>query len=283
MTRNRANQDGERAVSLLVDLGLTQYEAKCFVALTRIPKGTAKEISRIADVPYSRVYDSVESLQGKGLVDLQPSNEQSQAQQFQAVRSDVAIQTLREKYEDRLDSVDETLHGLAAEPSEREQQGIWTISGRDHVARRGQVLADAAESEIIALVTGDGVMNDACVESLSMAAERGVDVITGSDSTEVQRELAAAIPTTEIVEPAVATGVLAGMTGSVGRIMLVDRSAALVSTLEPGRVGGDDRETAVWSRGGGPGNGVVTVVRELLLDRIDAPRTGERQSFSSSA
>ena len=282
MTRNHADPDGERAVSLLTDLGLTQYEAKCFVALTRVPKGTAKEISRLADVPYSRVYDSVESLQGKGLVDVQPSNEQSQAQEFQAVRTDVAIGTLREKYEARLDSVDETLHGLAAEPNEREQEGIWTISGREHVARRGQVLADGADEEIIILVTEKAVMNDACVQALAMAAERGVDVIAGSEDEAVREELAASVPGTERIEPGVAAGVLAGMAGSIGRVMLVDRSAALVSTLEPG-AGESRTETAVWSRGGGPGSGLVTIVRELLLDRIDVQRSGERQSFSGSA
>lgn len=270
-------------MSLLAELGLTQYEAKCFVALTRIPNGTAKEISRLADVPYSRVYDSVESLRAKGLVDLQPSDD-SQAQRFQAVRTDVAVQTLREEYETRLDTVDDALHGLAARPNEREQQGIWTISGPEHVARRGQILADEAESEIIVLVAATGVLNTACVDALASAAARGVTVIGGAESESARDQLREAVSPFEPIDPDGIGPTFDGLSGSIGRIMLVDREAALVSTLDDGTGTGVPTETAVWSRGGGPGSGIVTLTRELLLERIEPiPGAEERGSSPESA
>lgn len=45
----------EETVESLVELGLTEYEACCLVAVTQLSQGTAKEISQIADVPQSRV------------------------------------------------------------------------------------------------------------------------------------------------------------------------------------------------------------------------------------
>lgn len=48
------------AIEALTELGLTEYEARCFVALSQLTQGTAKEISRVADVPQSRVYDVTE-------------------------------------------------------------------------------------------------------------------------------------------------------------------------------------------------------------------------------
>ncbi|MFT4923715.1 MAG: sugar-specific transcriptional regulator TrmB, partial [Haloarculaceae archaeon] len=47
-----SNQD--EAIELLQELGLKEYEAKCFVALCRLPQGTAKDISEISDVPRTR-------------------------------------------------------------------------------------------------------------------------------------------------------------------------------------------------------------------------------------
>ena len=40
------------AIELLQELGLKEYEARCFVALTRLPFGTAKEISDVASAPF---------------------------------------------------------------------------------------------------------------------------------------------------------------------------------------------------------------------------------------
>lgn len=51
----------EQAVEVLQEFGLKEYEAKSFVALSRMPQATAKEISETTDVPRTRVYDAVRS------------------------------------------------------------------------------------------------------------------------------------------------------------------------------------------------------------------------------
>jgi sugar-specific transcriptional regulator TrmB len=63
--------DAEGAIEALEQLGLTEYEARCFVALTRLPHGTAKEVGKVADIPRSRVYETMDRLQDRGLVDIQ--------------------------------------------------------------------------------------------------------------------------------------------------------------------------------------------------------------------
>lgn len=67
----------DQAVQGLEHLGLKEYEAKSFVALTRLPSGTAEDISKISDVPRTRVYDAVRVLEAKGLVEVQHSNPSS--------------------------------------------------------------------------------------------------------------------------------------------------------------------------------------------------------------
>ena len=57
-----ANQHREEAVESLSELGMKEYEAKSFVALSRLPKATAKQINELSDVPRTRVYDAVSAL-----------------------------------------------------------------------------------------------------------------------------------------------------------------------------------------------------------------------------
>jgi len=59
------------AVEQLTALGLSTYAARTFVALVSLGKGTAQDVSEIADVPRTRVYDAVEELRERGLVDVQ--------------------------------------------------------------------------------------------------------------------------------------------------------------------------------------------------------------------
>jgi sugar-specific transcriptional regulator TrmB len=58
-----ADNAGEQPVELLQELGLNEYESKCFVGLTRVTEATAKEISGIAEIPRTRVYDAMRVLE----------------------------------------------------------------------------------------------------------------------------------------------------------------------------------------------------------------------------
>jgi len=87
------------AVSSLERLGLTTYEAKVFIALQKLGSGTAREVSRVADVPRSQVYSVTESLEDRGLVEVQ----QSSPMQYRPVSIEEARRTLRERFETESD------------------------------------------------------------------------------------------------------------------------------------------------------------------------------------
>ena len=66
--------DEQLAVALsddLIELGLTEYEARTLVTLVQIGTGTAKDIADADGVPRTRVYDAAETLQNMGLIDVQ--------------------------------------------------------------------------------------------------------------------------------------------------------------------------------------------------------------------
>ena len=60
--------------SKLSPLGLNSYEERIYLALIEHPNSTAGEIAKYADVPQSRVYDTIESLINQKLVYLIPEN-----------------------------------------------------------------------------------------------------------------------------------------------------------------------------------------------------------------
>lgn len=97
--------DESAAIDALDKAGLTEYEAKCFVALTRIDEGTAKEISQLSGVPQSRVYDTVEQLHEMGLVDIQ----QSEPRLYRAISKTEALDKLHREYKANLEAADSAL------------------------------------------------------------------------------------------------------------------------------------------------------------------------------
>lgn len=110
----------ERATDLLQSLGLKEYEAKCFVALSRVDSGTAKDVSELSEVPRTRVYDAVRVLETKGLVETQHSN----PQRFRAVSIEEATHTLRDEYEDRVTDLEDALHDIQPATQDDEYEDV---------------------------------------------------------------------------------------------------------------------------------------------------------------
>ncbi|MEO2065112.1 MAG: helix-turn-helix domain-containing protein, partial [Desulfurobacteriaceae bacterium] len=55
-------------IDLLKEFGLNTYEAKCYIALLETEGATAPEVAKRSGVPPQRVYDSLSSLEEKGMV-----------------------------------------------------------------------------------------------------------------------------------------------------------------------------------------------------------------------
>jgi len=85
------------AIEVLQQLGLKEYEARCFVGLARLNTGTAKKLSELTEVPRTRVYDAIRILEAQGLVEIQHSS----PQQFRAVPLEEATERSRDQYEER--------------------------------------------------------------------------------------------------------------------------------------------------------------------------------------
>ena len=258
----------QQAIELLQQLGLKEYEAKSFVALSRIPHGSAKDISEISAVPRTRVYDAIRVLETKGLVEIQHTS----PQQFHAVSIEEATDTLRREYESRTDKLRETLSGIEpATPTEdsRVTHEVWSLSGTPAIASRTQQLITEAATELILVVGRRDSVTDELVVRLSDAADRGVSVVIGTTSTPVYEQLREQVP-----NAAVFRSTLEWLHGEnedteITRLLLVDKKTILISSSHIDAATGESREQAVFGRGFN--NGLVVIIRRLMATGL---RTG---------
>jgi sugar-specific transcriptional regulator TrmB len=99
---------GTEAVEQLTELGLGLYAARTFVALVALSGGTAVDVSRVVDVPRTRVYDAAEELADHGLIRVDDST----PQRFSPVGGDEAAERLLDDYRARVETLRSALTAL---------------------------------------------------------------------------------------------------------------------------------------------------------------------------
>lgn len=256
------------AVTALEELGLTEYEARCYVALARITQGTAKEVSKVADVPRSRVYDTVERLHARGLVDIQ----QSDPRQFKAVPKEEALDLLRRSYDESIEAADEALDRLTTVDS-AEHRGVWAVENKEHVDTRIESLLADAEREVHVLLTSEADEVDYLVAALERVADRGVSVNVEVPTAERESALREKLPDDVSVSVAPGLDETSEVEGKRPvKLLMVDRHSVLASGVEETDLPGVTEETAVWTDG--PNHGLATWMQELLEERLPEGRDG---------
>lgn len=237
------------ATELLQQLGLSKYEAASYVALLRLGEGTARNISDIADVPRTRIYDAVERLQERGLVDVQHASPKV----FRPVAHETALRHFQRDYDETITQLSE--HLMALEPADYQsaKPGVWTTTGQAAIDDRVHETVTAATDEIIYLAV-EAVLTDETLAHLRAASERGVTVRIANGTAPTHESIQSAVPAAELVEPP-----WPWHTPPTGRLLLTDRETVLMSTLRDGE---DPAETAIWGRG--PQNSLVNTLETIV-------------------
>ena len=256
------NANLEEAVEVLQQLGLKEYEARCFVGLSRLHTGTAKQLSEMTEVPRTRVYDAIRVLEAQGLVEIQHSS----PQQFRAVPLEEATETLRDQYEARVERLQNALDTVEIVDTDDEEpvQQVWAMSGRDAIENRTNDLIEEATDEIVLVIGDKSLLTPELVDTLNEVGN-GVDLLVGALTDSLQDEIQTAVPD--------ATTFLSGLEWlhgedatmddtAIGRLLLIDRSTILVSSIMPDT----KKEQAVF--GEGFGNGLVVIARRLMAQGL---------------
>ncbi|MDG5775783.1 helix-turn-helix domain-containing protein [Haloarculaceae archaeon H-GB2-1] len=252
-----------QAIELLQQLGMKEYEAKCFVALTRVPKATAKEIADISEVPRTRVYDAIRVLEAQGMVETQHSNPQV----FRAVPITEAVASLRDEYQMRAETLRKHLENVdIAEPADEEvTHEVWALTGSTAIRNRSRDLLENATDEIVLVIGTDAAFTDDLAETLRDRIAAGVSVVIGTVDESLQSRIRESLPGADVF----VSGLEwlnpdhdGGTSEAISRLILVDRSAILIGTSHDGASVSGTHEQAIFGRGFS--NGLVVIFRRLL-------------------
>lgn len=249
------------AVESLIELGMTEYEARCFVALTQLSEGTAKEISRVADVPQSRVYDVVDSLHRKGVVDVQESD----PRRYRVLPVQRALELLQREYTDALETAADRLQAL--ETRNTRSRGVWEIAERGDIADRLETHLEDASEEVFLLFAEEHLPEPAIMETLGEAADRNVSIYAEVPSEAARERFHDAVPDARVTVTDLPLGSMVVDGHEPGRLVLVDRETVVLSSLREGLIPGESEETGLW--GSGVGHGLVVWLRPLLECRLE--------------
>ncbi|WP_336364509.1 hypothetical protein [Halalkalicoccus salilacus] len=152
---------------------------------------------------------------------------------------------------------------------ELEEEGAWAIADHDHVTNRIERLIEDGEHELYVLVADEGAVDRRFCERLAAAADRGLVIVAEVPSEDVREQMDSAVPSATVAVTALANDPAEIEGKWLGRIVMVDRRAVVISAMTEATRPGQVLETAIWADG--PDHGLVVGMRHLLGARIDDP------------
>lgn len=128
----------------LVRLGLSEYEARAYVATVSLGEGTVNEISRESGVPRSRAYDIMERLAKKGFVEMGNTTPICYLANNPLTISDRLMEEVRHANE-------EIVKGLREieKKAEKRNNPMWTLTGDWAIEHKVEELLDAANNKVV--------------------------------------------------------------------------------------------------------------------------------------
>ncbi|WP_290815373.1 helix-turn-helix domain-containing protein [Halovivax sp.] len=249
------------ALDRLQDLGLSQYEAQTLLNLVRLGTGTTQDITRVNGVPRTRVYEATDRLHELGFIDIQYTT----PRKFTVISEETIVRMLNIQRENTITELAECLEEIGPAQPQREQFGVWTVTGRDAVASRiDEFIADADEQ--LVFMTVDELLTDEHLDRLRAAEDRGVDIYLAGISDDVRDQLQVSVPSAELFET-----LWEWRETPAGSLLISDEETALVSALVNGSGDADEiEETAIW--GAGDRNSLVIVLRAIFTWRLHGER-----------
>jgi sugar-specific transcriptional regulator TrmB len=156
-------------VDRLVEIGLSEYEAKAYVALLRESPSTGYHLSKLSGVPRSMIYEVLGKLVARGAA---MTLRTEGTTKYAPVAAGEYLDQLSQEHDELIGSLREDLADLAPAA---DLEYVWNIEGHDNIiARAREMVAQAGERVYLALLPDTF---PALQAELVRAIERGVRVV----------------------------------------------------------------------------------------------------------
>lgn len=221
----------------IFDLNL--YEVKVWTALLSRGNSTAGELSSISDVPRSRTYDILESLEKKGFIVMKLGK----PIKFIALKPEEVIERVKKNLIVNAKEKSKRLEKLKGDDVLEELTGLFTdgikyiesadlsgsLKGRQNIYNHLDMLVREAQSSITLVTTADGLTRklEILLPSLEKAKKRGVTIKIAapinSENKQVAKDFAKVAEVRDIV-------------GLKARFMLIDKEQVMFMLLNDDEV-----------------------------------------------
>lgn len=181
----------EDAKKVLHEVGLTEYETRAFLTLLERGVMTASKVSEFGNVPYSKVYETLNSLERKGWVEV----EKGRPSRYFPKAPTEALEAERLRLEGMMRGWKKIVLGELQPLYEKrelmEKPDIWILRGEFSVMAKLQEMLEVVKSELLVAVPAFAKnFVDASVSTLAQVRTSGVDVKVMLAGKWTQKELA---------------------------------------------------------------------------------------------
>lgn len=133
----------------LKKIGLTEYEANAYLLLVEKGALTAKQISYGAQIPYSKVYQTLNSLENKGWIEVT----RKRPSKYFPKSPETAIKTAKNVFENEWLQTEKTLIDeltpLYEKLKTREKYDIWILRGQLNIISKFKEMAKKCKHEML--------------------------------------------------------------------------------------------------------------------------------------
>ncbi len=168
----------DHAKRILRELGLTEYETRAYLSLLEKGATTASKVSEHANVPYSKIYETLNSLKRKGWIETKGGR----PSRYYPKSPSESLSAVRLRLEDAIKSWEQTvlieLQPLYEKREIREKPDIWILRGEfNTLAKLQEMLGKAKSKLMIAAPTITKALMEAVVPMLIHLQDSGVKIL----------------------------------------------------------------------------------------------------------
>ncbi|WP_415283951.1 TrmB family transcriptional regulator [Candidatus Nitrososphaera sp. FF02] len=142
----------DRSRKAMEDLGMTGYEIRVYTSLLETGAMTAADISKKSGVPYSKIYEVLNSLEDKGWLE----SDSSRPQKFFPKSPSTALEAMRMRSEnnfrDSQAAIVSELMPMYTKSGIKEKPEIWVVRGLYNIAAKvGEIVQSCQQELLVAL------------------------------------------------------------------------------------------------------------------------------------
>ena len=139
----------DKSRKAMENLGLTSYEIKVYLSLLERGSMTASDISKISGVPYSKIYEVLNSLENKVWLE----SDSSRPQKFYPKSPSTALEAVRLQKENEIKNNEEIIKNelipIYEKSGIKEKPEIWVVRGFYNIAGKVNEIIQNSQRELL--------------------------------------------------------------------------------------------------------------------------------------